>query len=86
MKKGFVYMAGQYNLVVEYNKPLLQTHQDENLCQYWNVILPVCMNRRMADNIFAVQDHPPICTISIDIAYFYFCLLRSSISAPAAFS
>ena len=32
MKKGFVYMAGQYNLAVEYNKPLLQTHQDENLC------------------------------------------------------
>ena len=55
-------MAGQYNLVVEYNKPLLQTHQDENLCQYWN--------RRMADNIFAVQDHQPIYTISIDIAYF----------------
>lgn len=71
MKKGFVYMVGRYNLVVEYNKPLLQTHQDENLCQYWNVILPVCMHRRMADNIFAVQDHPPICTISIDIAYFY---------------
>ena len=41
MKKGFVYMAGQYNLLVEYNKPLIQTHQDENLCQYWNVILPV---------------------------------------------
>ncbi len=34
-------MAGQYNLVVEYNKPLLQTHQDENLCQYWNIILSV---------------------------------------------
>jgi hypothetical protein len=33
MKKGFVCMTGQYNLVVEYNKSLLQTHQDENLCQ-----------------------------------------------------
>jgi hypothetical protein len=34
-------MAGQYNLIVDYDKPLLQTHLDKNLCQYWNVILPI---------------------------------------------
>jgi hypothetical protein len=34
-------MAGQYNLIVDYDKPLLQTHQDKNLCPYWNVILPI---------------------------------------------